>query len=171
MFNVVCLKYFYPVGNARTRCETCRCLQTLQMLYTPVSHNVPVQPSAQVQVYPFITSTQLPEFWQGSLTHSSISAKSGLHSTRSNHQSNTNLCQAYFTSFTGKTNAPSRDAKRLIFQWLRKVCTKLHLTNKQERFIFCPNMNINIQFVINVLTLCTHRCYNLFQYILHYSRT
>ena len=45
------------------------------MLNLPVWQLSPPYPSTHVQLYPLTESVQLPEFWQGSLAHSSISAR------------------------------------------------------------------------------------------------
>ena len=50
----------------------CSCLKELNL---PVSQSVPSYPSAHAQLYPFTVSVQVPEFWQGSLAHSSVSAQ------------------------------------------------------------------------------------------------
>ena len=47
----------------------------------PVSQSVPSYPSAHAQLYPLTVSAQVPEFWQGSLAHSSVSAQTHWNKT------------------------------------------------------------------------------------------
>ena len=47
----------------------------LWIVFILFSQSSPSYPSAQVQVYIFVPSVQVPEFWHGLLAHSSISAR------------------------------------------------------------------------------------------------
>ena len=45
--------------------------------FTPVWHCAPVYPTAQVQLYPLTPSMQVPPFWHGAATQSSMSVDVG----------------------------------------------------------------------------------------------